>query len=481
MKKLFLFGFALLALFAGYLGGQVADKFPSEAHASQADILALSEAFENVANKIKPSVVSIKAVQSAKKISPRAKSKRSIPRHPLERFFGPDMFGAPGAPNQRDFGREGLGSGVIIRDDGYIVTNSHVVADADEVTITLHNGKKMDAEVIGTDPQTDIAVIKVDGKDLTSADLGDSDKLKVGQWVVAAGSPFNLSQTITAGIVSAVGRSNVGIAAYEDFIQTDAAINPGNSGGPLVNLRGEVIGINTAIFSRSGGYMGIGFAIPATMVRTIMDRLISDGFVERGYLGIMIQPLDEDFSRSFSFVGTDGALVGQVAKDGPAGTAGVQQGDIVVSIDGESVKDPTELKHVVADKKPGSKVELKVYRDGAYRMLKVKLGKLESEQPGVSTEDSSDEIGLSYDTLTPEIAARYGIDADAGVIVLNVDPSSAAARAGLRAGDVISKIDGVLVSDRSGFREALREADLEAGVRLSVRRGSGQFFAFIKD
>ncbi|RMF85297.1 MAG: hypothetical protein D6744_01630, partial [Planctomycetota bacterium] len=293
---------------------------------------ALSEAFANAAEKIRPSVVSIHSVKRIKRDGWTIRRFGDMPDilpfdgdDLLRRFFGDRGLRLP----ERPWVQEGLGSGVIVSEDGYILTNNHVAGNADELLVRTHDGKEYTAKVVGVDPMTDLAVIRVDAKGLTAAELGDSDELKVGEWVVAAGSPFGLTGTITAGIVSATGRSNVRIVDYADFIQTDAAINPGNSGGPLVNLKGQVVGINTAIASRSGGFNGVGFAIPVNMARTVMHSLIEKGEVVRGWLGVSIQPLDEALAHSFGYDKTDGVLVGDVLEDGPADKAGLKAGDII--------------------------------------------------------------------------------------------------------------------------------------------------------
>jgi len=325
----------------------------------------LSHAFENVASTIEPSVVRIQA-----SMMPRAVTMRGS--DPFFRF----PFQAPQMPElPRGFG-QGMGTGVVVSEDGYILTNNHVISMADRVTVTLSDDTELEAEVVGTDPRTDLAVLKVDARGLTAARLGSSEELKVGQWVAAMGNPFGLSSTMTSGIISAVGRSRVGLADYENFIQTDAAINPGNSGGPLVNLAGEVIGINTAIFSRSGGYMGIGFAIPVDMARDVLESLIEDGRVERGYLGVMISDLDEELAAEYDFEGTNGALVREASEDGPAGSAGLEAGDIIVRFDGHEVEDVDGLRFQVAKTRPGSTVEVELFRDGESEIREVRVGEL---------------------------------------------------------------------------------------------------------
>ncbi|RME41687.1 MAG: PDZ domain-containing protein, partial [Planctomycetota bacterium] len=295
------------------------------------------------------------------------------------------------------------------------------------------------------------------------------------------GNPFGLSNTLTAGIVSAKGRSHVGIVDYEDFIQTDAAINPGNSGGPLVDLSGRVVGINTAIFTRSGGYMGIGFAIPINMAKSVMDSLIKKGRVIRGWLGVLIQPLDEGLARSFGYEGKDGVLVGDVTPDSPAEKGGMKEGDIIIRYEGKPVPDVKTLRAMVADTQPGTKAQIEVFRDGKKRTLYVKIGELPEQ--GAIARGSADEenLGMTLQTLTPELAQRLGYDADLeGVLVTDVDPLGVAARAGIRPRDVILKVQGKSVDSVRAFRRELSRHDLRKGVRLRIQSGENQHFVFLR-
>ena len=445
---------------------------------------ALSDSFEYAAETIRPSVVTIKSVKhfrpaasSGQRLTPMPQLPEGLPFDGdlLRRFFNqlPERM-----PPQ-----EGLGSGVIVSADGYILTNNHVVGGADEVTVTLHDGNPLPAKVVGTDPMSDLAVIRVKAADLPAAKLGDSSALKVGEWVVAAGNPFGLTDTITAGIVSAKGRSNVRIAEYEDFIQTDAAINPGNSGGPLVNLRGEVVGIDTAIASRGGGNNGVGFAIPIDMAKTIMESLIHTGHVTRGWLGCVLQPLDENLSKSFGYDSTDGALIANVQPDGPAADAGLKQGDIVTTFEGTKIKDMTQFRNLVAGAEPGTKAKLEIYRDGHEKALTIKLGtRPETEEVAARTGGSDSEaLGLTVTNLTPETARSLGLKADThGVVITDVDPDSAAARAGLERGNVILKVQDTPVTSVSEFQAQLARQDLKSGVRLLVQAGDLERFVLLR-
>ena len=464
----------------------------------------LEHAFELAAQAVQPSVVSITSVRRipiAQAVPPQL---RRVPVVPFgDRFgglFDDEMFerffffdNTPGRGGGGGGGgsltQEGLGSGVLVDDRGHILTNHHVVRGADELTARLSDGRALPAKVVGADPRTDLAVIKVDQTaNLRPAKLADSDQVKVGQWVMAVGSPLGLDQTVTAGIVSYKGRANLGIADYEDFIQTDAAINQGNSGGPLVNLRGEVVGINTAILSRSGGNQGIGLAIPINMARDVMDRLISDGKVVRGWLGISIQELDDGLASSLGYDrGADGkrggVLIGEVVADGPAKRAGVRPGDIITSLDGKPAGDVRSFRNRVAHLKPGSKVALEVWRDGKTQKLEVEIG--EAPQQSVAGEPGSQDgpaaFGLSLTEPTPALRQQAGLSADAaGALVAAVEPGSVAQRAGIQPGDLIIDVHGEPVRN---VEEALREIgkpDASKGVRLRVQRGDSTRFLFLK-
>ena len=429
----------------------------------------LSLAFQSAAEAIAPSVVNITATQ---RVARRGGARRGDPFDLFENPFGwlnpqPDE-----APDNRFFERRGQASGVVARADGYILTNNHVVAGADEVRVTLSSGRQYTAEVVGTDRETDLAVIRIDAGRLTPARFGDSSELQVGQWVIAVGTPFGLDQTVTAGIISAKGRANLGIASYENFIQTDAAINPGNSGGPLVNLRGEVIGLNTAIITRTGGYQGIGFATPSNMARRVMDAILDEGRVVRGWLGVFIQSLDEDLAESFGFEGTEGVLVSDVTPDGPADEAGLEAGDIVVELDGRRTTTQHELRNRIAAIRPGKRVELGVFRDGEERTVRVRLG----ERPPF--EELA--FGVTVLTLTEALAEQLGARTRRGVVVTAVRPRSPADRVGLELGDIILEFGDRRIEDAADFRRALRELDPDEGVRIRVQREGSNVFLMMK-
>jgi serine protease Do len=444
-------------------------------------VQALSESFRSVYEALRPSVVSVVSTKVVR-ASPR-QSPEGMP-DPFREFFGDEFwerfFGHRVPPE--GFRQSGLGSGVIVSADGHILTNNHVVAGADDVTVKLHDDRELKAKVVGLDPKTDLAVIQVEGEDLRPAVLGDAEKIQVGDWVLAMGSPFGLTQTLTAGIVSAKGRA-VGIieGGYEDFIQTDAAINPGNSGGPLVNLKGEVVGINTAIFSRSGGFMGIGFAIPSNMARHVMEVILKEGRVVRGFIGVHIQPLTAGLARSFGYESTEGALVAQVLPGSPAAKGGLRRGDIILRVGELAVRDVTQLRNHIATLRPGSKVELGVFRDGRETHLSLVVGEQETEQPAEGGLESTDKLGLGLRALTPQLARQLGQEETlTGVMVTRVEPGSLADEAGLRVRDIIVEVQGEPVENPGNFRREIGKFDLKnQGVRLQIRRGQSESFVLL--
>jgi serine protease Do len=442
----------------------------------------LSAAFAEVSKQIRPSVVNINSVKRASPIKnvPGNRQPQQLPPgfpDPFREFFGDEMFERffRGQRPDNNEGQMGLGTGVITDKEGHILTNNHVIGDADDITVRLSDTRTFKATVVGKDPKTDLAVIKINAPDLVPAKLGDSDTLKIGEWVVASGNPFGLDNTITAGIVSAKGRSNVGISDYEDFIQTDAAINPGNSGGPLVNLLGEVVGINSAIYSRSGGYMGIGFAIPIKMAKTVLSSLISDGKVVRGWLGVAIQNLDEDMAESFGYKSKNGALIGDVTKAGPADKAGLMQGDIITKFDGIDVQNVTELRNQVASTKPGQEVPIEVVREGQTVKMTVKVQELEpKDESNIAPVAASFDLGVSLRELTPEIQRELGLEQKEGLAVTEILPGSLADRAGLQIRDIIISVNGKKLSSVKEFERYINDQNLKKGVRLVVLTSSGK-------
>jgi serine protease Do len=457
---------------------------PSSAAEAPPALKQLDEAFVRVAEMATPSVVNIK---SSKKESsgPMGSDLEPFFRSPpFREFFGGEDFFKKfkkGPRQERGFRAEGMGSGVVVSADGHILTNSHVVKDFDKITVTLSDKRSFDAKVIGADQESDIAVIKIEATGLPVAKFGDSSKLKVGEIVMAVGNPFGFNRTVTSGIISATGRSNVGIIGYEDFIQTDAAINPGNSGGPLVNINGEVIGVNTAIATRSGGYQGIGFAIPVNAAKLIMDDLVKEGKVRRGLLGVNIQDLDESLAKSFGAPGTSGALVSQVIAESAAEKAGIKAGDIILKFNGESVSGAANLKNMVGREKPGATAKLTIYRDKKTFDVDLTIGErtprsLASEAPSTAGE-TSNELGVEIEKVPAAMAEKMGLKEGEGVRIKEItNPDGSGNKMGLRVGDVVLEVDGKSVSDVTAFNKAVAEAKSSGLIRLKIQRGSAKVF-----
>ncbi|MFH1370708.1 MAG: Do family serine endopeptidase [Planctomycetota bacterium] len=450
----------------------------------------LGKAFATIAEKASPAVVSIKVEKRVTVNYPSFQSPfGNEPFDPFsDDFF--DQFFRRRSPQQqpqqpkrspkREFHQTGQGSGFIVSEDGYILTNNHLVGDVDEVTVTLTDGRNFTAKIIGTDPDSDVAVVKIDSKNLPTLELADSDKIEVGQWVIAIGNPFGLSHTVTAGIVSAKGRSGLGISAYEDFIQTDAAINPGNSGGPLVDLDSEVVGINTAIIG-PGGNIGIGLAIPIDIAKYAYEQIISKGSVTRGYLGVAIQDLTPDLAEQFDINDIKGVLVPDVTADSAAEKAGIKPGDVIVEFEGQPVGKASELQNKVAMKKPGTKVEIVVLRNGKRKTITAELDKRPSKEvlEAGSGGQSSEKLGVSVQNLTDELAKRYGYEGLKGVIVADVEPDSPAAGAGIQPGSLIQEVNRQPVENTGQFNEEIRKAAEEGKVMLRVRYENRSIFVIL--
>ena len=464
--------FALLVLFSIIIASS-----PRPAGAEAADDIALldrsSRAFVNVVKAAQPAVVNIRVEKSVESKGGFPGGGDEMFNNPFfEHFFGPQFRG----PHR--FQQQGQGSGFIINRDGFILTNNHVVEGADTITVRLSDEREFKAKLVGSDPQTDVAMIKIqDSGSLPTLTLGNSDALEVGEWVIAIGNPFGLNQTVTVGVVSAKGRNRVGINEYESFIQTDAAINPGNSGGPLLNTHGEVIGINSALFSRTGGYMGIGFAIPINMVKAIEDQLQKHGKVTRGWLGVAIQDVNEDLAKSFDLKQAKGILVSEVQPDSPASKADLKQGDVILRLNGAELKDVSDLRNKVALITPGTTATLTIIRTGSEKVIDVVIG----EQPsgfgkaggGLPPQGNLEQFGLNLQDLTPELAQQLGYTAEQkGVVISAVTPGSPAETAGLQAGYLIEEVNKVGVADLKELQIVLKKSTQPKRILLRVRSGN---------
>jgi len=434
--------------------------------------------FIAVAKQAKAAVVNISSVKKGS----RGAERFSTPFFDdpfFRRFFGEEFERR--SPPPREHQEQGLGSGVIVTPNGYIVTNNHVVEDADELTVSLPDKRTYKAKVIGTDPKTDVAVVKIEASNLPALSWGDASQLQVGEMVLAVGNPFGLNQTVTMGIISAVGRANMGIVDYEDFIQTDAAINPGNSGGALVNLNGELIGINTAIFTQSGGYMGIGFAIPSNMAKSVMDSLIKHGKVVRGWIGVSIQEVTQDLAKEFGAADTKGALLGDIIDDGPAAKAKLERGDIITSYQGKVINDPSHLRSLVAETPPGTTVRLSIWRDKATKEITVTIGEQPKELVSTKTSESSKGdhalTGITVEEMKPGQSGRLKFQT--GVLVTEVTSGSPAERAGLRRGDIIREINRKPVKHVRDFERLTKELTPKSPVLLLLVRGNTTIFLSI--
>jgi len=401
----------------------------------------------------------------------------------FQQFFG-QQFGPNSEnrmPRQRDHREDSLGSGVIVSPDGYILTNNHVIDGATDVRVTLADKRQLKAKVVGTDPKTDIAVLKVEGSGFPAITIGDSSKVQIGDYALAIGDPFGVGQTVTMGIISALNRGNLGIEDYEDFIQTDAPINPGNSGGALVNDRGELVGINTAILSHgSGGNEGIGFAIPINMARNVMSQILDHGKVNRAYLGIMVQDITPGISKAMNLKDMKGVLVGDVSPSGPAQRSGVQRGDVILEVNGKPMEDSRELRNTISMMDPTATVSLKLLRNGSPTDVSVKLGELPTDKEQAKTEEGSSEQaldGVTVENLDAQSARQLGLPAaTTGVVVTDIDPSSPLAAAGLRRGDVIQEVNHQPVKNVAQLEEAVRKAGNNP-LLLVNRKGSTLFLA----
>ena len=471
-----------LALGAGFVGGRAtvraADDGPTPAREVQAvDRSAALPSYSSIVEKVAPAIATIRVETTA------ASTPTMLPE-PFRRFFGEEFGGVP-TPRRR----AGLGSGVIIQADGYILTNNHVIDGAERIHVDLADGRSLQAEVVGTDPPSDLAVLRVEAEGLPTVPFGDSDEIRVGDVVLAFGNPMGVGQTVTMGIVSAKGRATgVGDGSYEDFLQTDAPINQGNSGGALVDSNGQLIGINAQILSPTGGNVGLGFAIPVDMARAVADQLMTDGVVRRGRLGVVVQTLTSDLAAGLGIDRTRGALVSDVEEGSPAAEAGLRAGDVVIEVNGRAVADSNALRNDIASYLPGTEVTLTVLRDGDRQQVTAELGgrqeegqRASNQRPG--NQQGSSGFGLSVQPLTPDLARQAGVPASTeGLLVMQVSPGSAAANAGIRTGDVITRVGGTDVSTVAELRSTLEGASADRPVLLLVNReGANIFVALTKD
>jgi serine protease Do len=442
---------------------------------NRTEVVGFPQSFADLADKVKPAVVNISTTSTV-----------TVPGNPFRHFFGPEDQGPFGdffkkffenTPD-RKMKQQSLGSGFIIDKEGFIITNNHVVENAEDIKVKLADGREFKAKVIGKDPKTDLALIKITSifENLPLLSLGDSDSMRVGDWVLAVGNPFGLGQTVTQGIISATGRV-IGAGPYDDFLQTDAPINPGNSGGPLVNLKGEVIGINTAIIS---GGQGLGFAIPSKIAKSVTAQLRTKGKVVRGWLGVAIQTVTPEIAKSFDMKEPRGALVSEVTPGGPADKGGIKQGDIVVSFDGKSVKTANDLPYMVAETPVGKTVPVTVIRSGKEFNLNVRIEELTEQRMAEQSQSTAQTFGMTLNNLTPQVRRQLGIGETTGVVVVDVEAGSIADQAGIRAGDVIKEVNHRPVRNMRDFNVSMEKAVKGQPLLLLVKRGQQVFFVTLE-
>ncbi|HVN96929.1 MAG TPA: DegQ family serine endoprotease [Syntrophorhabdaceae bacterium] len=468
---------ALLAF--AYVRGQVApEKTSLDAVRQNVRPIALNNglpSFSQLVKQVKPTIVHIATTTVT-----QGPDLQTGPVNPFRDFFGDDFMDKFfGNSPRREFKQRGLGSGFVIDSQGYILTNNHVIEKASSIKVKLSDEREYDAKVIGKDPKTDIALIKIDAKqNLPTAIFGDSDALEVGDWVLAIGSPFGLDQTVTAGIVSAKGRF-IGAGPYDDFIQTDASINPGNSGGPLINLRGEVVGINTIIIS---GGQGIGFAIPINVAKELLPQLKSKGKVARGWLGVVIQKVTPEIAKNFNLKESEGALVSDVMEKSPAEVAGIKRGDVIISFNGKRVKDSEMLPRLVGATEIGKKSTVGIIRDGKQMEIAIIVGELPEEELKASRKPEVEkDFGLIVQDITPDIAKHLNLKDRKGVIVTDVTPGSPAADADIRSGDIIKEIARKPIRSIADFREILRSANIKEGLVMLIQRENSTFYTVVRE
>ncbi len=438
-----------------------------------AQIQETSKAFSEIVGAVSPAVVNISSTKTMQK--------QRAPFDELFDFLNPFPDG-----RSKKWKEQSLGSGVIVTSDGYIVTNNHVIEKADDIRVMFVDKRSYKAKIVGSDSKTDIAIIKIEANNLPVLTWGDSDTLQVGEFVLAIGNPFGFSNTVTMGIVSAMGRTDVGIADYENFIQTDAAINPGNSGGPLVNMKGELVGINTAIFSKTGGYQGIGFAVSSNMVKSVIDQLIQKGKVVRGWIGVTIQELTPEIAQKFGMKIAEGVLITEIAKGGPAHAAGLIRGDVITEFNGKKIKDASLLRNMVAQSEINKQVKLKIFRQGQEMNIMITVRELPSDGVQMIPSSSSGETfntdanalsGITVMDINPSIAKQLRIDGDEkGVVIVKIQHGSLVEDSGIRKGDVIQEIDRQRINNLNDFNKAVSHIKSDSAVLLFINRGGKKFY-----
>jgi serine protease Do len=475
--KIYLIGWTLLCLFAGFIVATLLDPLPAPDAKATSLQPGAPGSFSQLVKDAAPSVVYISTVKviKGKRMSPHPFGGPSGPNDPFKEFF--ERFFGDQAP--RDFKQRGLGSGFVIDKDGFILTNNHVVEKTDEIRVTLADEREFSAEIIGRDPKTDLALIRIEtDQPLQTLPLGDSDKLEVGDWVVAIGNPYGLDNTVTAGIVSSKYR-NIGAGPYDSFIQTDASINRGNSGGPLLNTAGEVVGINTAIFSQSGGSIGIGFAIPVNMAKEILPQL-KKGKVVRGWLGVGIQKITPELKDKLKLKDEKGALVAGITDKSPAHEAGIERGDVIVSFDGKEITDMKDLPYIVSSTPVGKDVTVEVLRKGRKKAFQVKVGELEDDRKLEEIDEPKTELGMFVEELTPQLARNFGLSEKSGLVVVRVVANSPAEEAGIMPGDFILEVDQITVKDLEEFYDKIQDYKEGDTILFLVKRDDATIYLTLK-
>ena len=468
-RRLLIIGWSIFCLVAGITLATLFETVPEPAAQTSKTLQVAPGSFSRLVKEARQSVVNISTVKIIKggRIF-RLPFGQDDPFHDwFERFFKDQI--------PKDYRQRSLGSGFIIDKDGFILTNNHVVEKTDEIKVKLANEKEYDAKIIGRDPKTDLALIRIETDEtLTPLPLGDSEKLEVGDWVVAIGNPFGLGHTVTAGIVSAKYR-HLGAGAYDNFIQTDASINPGNSGGPLLNIQGEVVGINSAIYTGSGGSIGIGFAIPVNMAKDLLPQL-KKGKVVRGWLGVMIQKITPELKKKLKLEDEEGALVADVTSGGPAEKAGIERGDVIISFDGKKIGEMNELPFVVASTPVGRDVTVEVIRKGEKKSFEVKIAKLNDAQERKEPVEEKSDLGMTVNEITPELARQFGLSDESGLVVVQVEDNSPAGEAGIRQGDIIMEIDQEPVESVDAYSKMIRRYKKGDTILFLVRRSGATLY-----